>query len=153
MERSIHEEFLERPENRRIYQQESLLVDVTELLAEVMDKKKMNRAELARAIGKSKAFVTQVLSGNHNMTLRTVADLFGAMRCDVIVQAVPCAEDREGVPDLDLTTPSGHYAFLSYHFAQQAKAALPRPPAPTKSKDRGPASALQSLPPGMNMSA
>jgi transcriptional regulator with XRE-family HTH domain len=153
MERSIHEHFLQTPENQRLYQQEKLLVEVTELLAEVMDKKKMSRAELARAIGKSKAFVSQVLSGNHNMTLRTVADLFGALRYDIVIHALPYVGDEEEVPDLDLSLPSGRYAFLSYHFAQQAKAALPRPLAPTKSKDRGPASVPQSLPPGMNVAA
>lgn len=141
MESSNHEHFLQTPENRRLYQEEKLLVDVTELLAEVMDKKKMNRTELARAIGKSKAFVTQVLSGNHNMTLRTVADLFGAMRHDAIIQAVPCEEDREGVADLDLSTPSGQYAFWSYHFAQQAKVAIPGPQARVKPEDLTRASA------------
>jgi transcriptional regulator with XRE-family HTH domain len=89
MNREVHDKFLQTPENRRLYRQEKLLVDVTELLASVMQTKGMSRAELARAIGKSKAFVTQVLRGNQNMTLRTVADLFGAMRHEVVVQAQP----------------------------------------------------------------
>ena len=97
MDREVHSKFLEAPENRRLYQQEKLLVDATELLASVMEKKNMSRAELARAIGKSKAFVTQVLRGNQNMTLRTLADLFGAMRHELAVQALPFVEDR--VPD------------------------------------------------------
>ncbi len=147
MERSVHEQFLKAPENQRLYQQEKLLVEATELLAEVMGKRQMSRAELARAIGKSKAFVTQVLRGNQNMTLRTVADLFGAMRHDVIIQAVPCEEDREGIADLDLSTPSGQYAFLSYHFAQQAKVAIPGPQARVKPEDltRAPASLDMAL--------
>jgi len=153
MERSIHEQFLETPENRRLYQQEKLLVEATELLAEVMEKKKMTRAELARAIGKSKAFVTQILRGNQNMTLRTLADLFGAIRHEVVIQALPYVEDGEGVPDLDLSSPSGRYAFWSYHFAQQAQAALSRPAAPAQSKGRRRAHAPQTAPPGINLAA
>ena len=94
MERAVHEQFLKTPENRRLYQQEKLLVEATELLAEVMERKNMTRAELARTIGKSKAFVTQVLRGNQNMTLRTLADLFGAMRYEVILQALPYHPNR-----------------------------------------------------------
>ena len=153
MERSVHEQFLKTPENQRLFQQEKLLVDVTELLAEVMDHRKMSRAELARAIGKSKAFVTQVLRGNHNMTLRTVADLFGAMRHDVIIQAVPCEEDREEIADLDFSTASGQYAFLSYHFAQRANAAASGARGAAKPKDRRPASMTAALPPSMTVGA
>ncbi len=109
MDREVHDKFLRTPENRRLYQQEKLLVDATELLALVMERKNMSRAELARAIGKSKAFVTQVLRGNQNMTLRTLADLFGAMHHEVVVQALPFAEDR--VPDLDYSSPWAGYRF------------------------------------------
>lgn len=153
MERSIHEQFLGTAENQRLYQQERLLVEVTELLARVMEKKEMNRSDLARAIGKSRAFVTQVLRGNHNMTLRTVADLFGAMRHDVVVEALPYTGDEGGIPDLDLNSPSGYYAFWSHHFAQQARAALPRPSTKTRSKRKDSTHGTQVLPPGMNIAA
>jgi len=129
MERAVHEQFLKTPENRRLYQQEKLLVEATEFLAEVMERKNMTRAELARAIGKSKAFVTQVLRGNQNMTLRTLADLFGAMRHEVVLQALPYPEDAEEVPDLDLSSPFGYDAFWS-HFARQARTAGSRVTSP-----------------------
>jgi antitoxin component HigA of HigAB toxin-antitoxin module len=153
MERSIHEQFLETPENQRLYQQEKLLVEVTELLAKVMDKKEMNRSDLARAIGKSKAFVTQVLRGNHNMTLRTVADLFWAMRHDVVVEALPCVGDEGGIADLDLDSPSGYYAFWSHHFARQAQAALPRSAARGQSRAKSARRAQEVMPPNMNVAA
>lgn len=124
MERSIHEQFLEKPENRRLYQQEKALIDATELLTEVMERKQMSRADLARAIGKSKAFVTQVLRGNQNMTLRTLADLFGAMRYEIIIQALPYPEDQTQIPDLDASSPFCYNRFWSQHFARQAQAEL-----------------------------
>jgi len=83
------QEFLEVPEYRRLYEQERLLVDANELLVMVMKKKGVSRAELAKRLGKSKAFVTQVLRGNHNLTLRTLADLFGALEYQVVVDAQP----------------------------------------------------------------
>jgi antitoxin component HigA of HigAB toxin-antitoxin module len=89
--KSAFEQFLDTPENKRLYEQERLLVDVTELLTAVMDKRRINRAQLAQRLGKSKAFVTQVLRGRHNMTLRTLADLFGAMECRVDLQVSPMA--------------------------------------------------------------
>jgi transcriptional regulator with XRE-family HTH domain len=83
------QEFLEVPEHRRLYEQERLLVDANELLVMVMNKKGVSRAELAKRLGKSKAFVTQILRGNHNLTLRTLADLFGVLEYRVVVEAQP----------------------------------------------------------------
>jgi hypothetical protein len=83
-------EFVE--ENKALYQQEELLLEVTELLASVMDDNDVSKAELARRIGKSKAFVTQCLSGSQNLTLRTLADLFLALGYRLQLGAVPSAQ-------------------------------------------------------------
>jgi transcriptional regulator with XRE-family HTH domain len=85
--KTAQEEFLASSENRKLFEQERLLVEATELLSELMEKKRVSRAQLAQKIGKSKAFVTQLLRGNHNMTLRTVADLFGALDHEVCLKA------------------------------------------------------------------
>jgi transcriptional regulator with XRE-family HTH domain len=87
--KTVQEEFLESPENRRLFEQERLLVEATELLSELMEKKKVSRKQLAQRIGKSKAFVTQLLRGNHNMTLRTVADLFDALDYQASLKCQP----------------------------------------------------------------
>lgn len=55
-------------------------MSATELICELMQKKNVSRADLAKRIGKSKAFITQVLHGTRNMTLRTLADLAGALK-------------------------------------------------------------------------
>jgi transcriptional regulator with XRE-family HTH domain len=93
-EKTEHELFLDNPENRRLYEQERLLVEVTESLTDAMREKKVNRAQLAQALGRSKAFVTQLLRGNHNMTLRTLADLFNALEYQICLKAVPRGEER-----------------------------------------------------------
>jgi transcriptional regulator with XRE-family HTH domain len=83
-------EFVE--ENRALYQQEELLLEVTELLASVMEDNRISKAELARRIGKSKAFVTQCLSGSQNLTLRTLSDLFLALGYRLQTGAVPTSQ-------------------------------------------------------------
>jgi transcriptional regulator with XRE-family HTH domain len=87
--KSAYEQFLEKPEHQRLFEQERLLVEATELLTEILEKEKVTRAQLAQRLGKSKAFITQVLRGNHNMTLRTLADLFGAVDRRIALSAEP----------------------------------------------------------------
>lgn len=74
---------------RRLFEQEFLLVSATELISGLMQKKKVSRSKLAERIGKSKSFVTQILRGQHNMTLRTLADLAWALDARVHLQDMP----------------------------------------------------------------
>lgn len=59
----------------RLVAQETLLFDAAERVAELISDADISRTELAKRLGKSKGFVTQVLAGDRNMTLRTLADL------------------------------------------------------------------------------
>jgi transcriptional regulator with XRE-family HTH domain len=76
-------------EYERLLAEEALILDSTELISELMHEKGLTRAELAKLIGKTRAFVTQVLAGNRNMTLRTLADLAFALDARVNVVAQP----------------------------------------------------------------
>lgn len=87
--KSFYEQFIESSQNGELLQQEELILQVTELLAEVMHLRGVNRAELAEKIGKSKAFVSQILRGNQNMTLKTLASLFFALDYKLNVKAIP----------------------------------------------------------------
>ena len=75
--------------NRRLLRQEDLILDVTELLSAAMEEKQISKSELAARLGKSKGFVTQVLSGNRNLTLRTIADIADALGFRVRVGREP----------------------------------------------------------------
>ncbi len=78
--RSDYAEFMTRStQTRRLLRQEELILEATEGLVEAIDAQGLSRSELARRIGKSKAFVSQALSGRRNMTLRTLADLGDAV--------------------------------------------------------------------------
>ncbi len=66
---------------RRLLKQEELILDVTEMLCRVMIENEISRSELAERLGKSRAYVTQLLSGGRNLTLRTLSDLADALKC------------------------------------------------------------------------
>ncbi|HEY2120649.1 MAG TPA: helix-turn-helix transcriptional regulator [Candidatus Acidoferrum sp.] len=67
----------------KLEKQEQLLFDATELISRAMEQQGVSKTELAKRIGKSKAYVTQVLGGQTNMTLRTLSDLAAALGYDV----------------------------------------------------------------------
>ena len=79
MSKSGYEQFIEAPSRRRLVEQESLILEAAEFLTVLMAKEGVTRAELARRLGRSKAYVTQVLRGSNNLTLRTLAELGTAL--------------------------------------------------------------------------
>ncbi len=76
----------------KLLQQEELILEATELLATIMSENGISKADLARRLRKSKAFVTQCLNGGQNLTLRTLADLFGAIGYKLELGAKPGAQ-------------------------------------------------------------
>jgi transcriptional regulator with XRE-family HTH domain len=62
-----------------LVEQETLIADAGEIVCELLEAEGIERKELAHRLGKTKGFVTQVLSGERNMTLRTLADLAFAL--------------------------------------------------------------------------
>lgn len=64
---------------QRLYARESLIYNVTEDLLVILEDKGVSKSELARRLGKSRAYVTQVLSGSSNMTLGSLSDFCFAL--------------------------------------------------------------------------
>lgn len=63
----------------RLYQQERAIEYVTAMIGRLMKKKGVSRSELAQKLGKTPAWITQVLDGEHNKTIRTLSDLLWAL--------------------------------------------------------------------------
>ena len=63
----------------RLVRQEELILDVTERLTKALLDAGITRAELARRLGRTPGFVSQVLGGGRNLTLRTIADIAAAL--------------------------------------------------------------------------
>jgi transcriptional regulator with XRE-family HTH domain len=84
-------------EDARGLRQEELIVEVTEALARALRTSGLKQADLADSLGKTKGFVSQIMGGGNNLTLRTLADVSGAIGCRVQVKLVPenkCAVAR-----------------------------------------------------------
>ncbi len=79
MPESRFEQFAAKDSNKSLLEQERLILAASELISQLMEEQGVNKATLAQRIGKSRAFVTQALSGSRNLTLRTFAELAGAL--------------------------------------------------------------------------
>jgi transcriptional regulator with XRE-family HTH domain len=91
--KTILDEYLEDEEFRRLFAQEDLIMEVTETLCELLEKEKVSRKELAERLGKTKGFVSQLLNGGRNLTLRTVADILHVLGYKIAIK--PFKEERK----------------------------------------------------------
>jgi len=82
-----HARLMENPEYRRLFAMEGLVTDAAELVARLMAEAGVSKAELARRLGTSRAHVTQLLGGETNMTVRTLAELAFALGAEVKLDA------------------------------------------------------------------
>ena len=79
------QEFRDDPE----FQTELLLLDINEQIVERMVARGIRRSELAQRLGSSRAFVTQLLNGKPNLTLKTLVQVAHALGMAVDVQLRP----------------------------------------------------------------
>ena len=63
----------------RLVRQEELILDVTERLTVELLQAGVTKAELARRLGRTPGFVSQVFGGGRNLTLRTISDIAVAL--------------------------------------------------------------------------
>jgi transcriptional regulator with XRE-family HTH domain len=82
-------------DHERMLDQERLILHATEAIVGLLIEQSVSRQELANRLGKSKGLVSQLLSGERNMTLRTLADLGHALGVRFSVRPVPVSA---GVP-------------------------------------------------------
>lgn len=75
----------------RLLAEEGLILDATELLSELMERQAVTRAELATRLGTTKSYVTQLLAGSRNMTLRTLASAGYVLDAKIQLHAAPTA--------------------------------------------------------------
>ena len=87
MQENLAKKLQKDPELEKFYQQEKLILGITELIAELMEKEKINKTKLAELLGVGKSHITQLLDGTTNMTLRTISDVFTALDSELIVNA------------------------------------------------------------------
>lgn len=93
-----HEILMEDPEFRRLLTIEALVTEASEIIARLMAEQDVSKADLARRLNKSRAWVTQLLSGKANMTVRTLAEVVYALDAEVKLNAQPPSWKMAGRP-------------------------------------------------------
>lgn len=84
-----HEALMEDPEFRKLLAIESLVAEAAESIARMMAERHLSKADLARRLKKSRSWVTQLLSGETNMTVRTLAEVMYALDGEVTFHIQP----------------------------------------------------------------
>lgn len=59
----------------RLLREQELILQTNETIHAMMGRRKITKAELAKRMGKTPAYVSQILAGDRNLTLRTIADI------------------------------------------------------------------------------
>ena len=81
----------------KAFAREELVYNVTEDILVALEDMDITKKELAHRLGKSRSFVTQVLSGVRNMTLGTLSDIcFSVGIRPKITLVIESQEKREG---------------------------------------------------------
>src|SRR5258708_26705797 len=97
MTKTLVERYVEDPVHMRQFQQERAIYEVTELLESVIKETEISRTELAKRLGKSKGWVTQLLDGEANKTIRTIADALAVLGKELHFYATPlCVSNANG---------------------------------------------------------
>ena len=94
MSRTWIDRLTETTENKRFFQQEKTILEVTELICELMDEQGISRTELAKKLGYTKGYISQLLDGTANMTLRTLSDVLFALGNELKARAVSLLRDE-----------------------------------------------------------
>jgi transcriptional regulator with XRE-family HTH domain len=102
MAKSFIQKLVSDEQGRRLYFREDLIFEITEAICKTMREKHVTKAELSRRAGVSKSNITQLLSGDHNMRLTTVADLLYALDSKLQISTVPL--DSESI--LEMAAPT-----------------------------------------------
>ena len=96
---TLIERLTSTPDDKRLFEQERVIFEVTELISTLMEEHGVSKADLARKMKTSKANITQMLDGRRNMTLRTLVDVvfqFDASLC-ITTRSLACGEEWRDV--------------------------------------------------------
>ena len=89
MHRENYRKLIEETEASPDYWIEVTTGDFTDEIVRVMQERNLSRADLARALNTSPAYVTKILRGNANLTLRSMAKLALALGMKVRLHLAP----------------------------------------------------------------
>ena len=71
------------------YRLEKILIQLGEDICRLMRDQQISRAEVAERLGVSRAYVTKVLNGNPNLTIKTLLKLSDALGRELAIRFAP----------------------------------------------------------------
>ena len=81
-------------EGTALYWEEKSILDFTIDLYNLMKKRGVNRKELAGRLGTSPAYITRVLKGDANFTIKSMVKLVRALDGSLTIHVIPKEENR-----------------------------------------------------------
>jgi transcriptional regulator with XRE-family HTH domain len=124
------EEFFREARESQDYWEFGAILDFTEAMVREMDRQQITRAELARRLGTSPAYVTKILRGDANFTLETMVKIARALDTELrLALSPPTTPSRQSAP----RRPAGHPTVARASEVREPKTRWPaRPPAKRK---------------------
>lgn len=74
--------------NKKLFARTALIENVTEDLMLAMEDLEISKTQLARKLGKSKSYISQILNGSRNMTLNSLSDLCFELNIEPKIQII-----------------------------------------------------------------
>jgi transcriptional regulator with XRE-family HTH domain len=87
---SFDDIFAKAQDNPRFWEEMSIL-DFTESVAKQLESLNFTRMDLASKMGVSPAFITKLMCGKNNFTLRTMVKVARSLDCELTIRLVPNA--------------------------------------------------------------
>jgi transcriptional regulator with XRE-family HTH domain len=81
-----------------VFVAEGLMLDVATTVWAVMKRLGLSQRELASKLGKHPAYVSRILNGSHNLTLKTIAEVAVALGQQVRIEIEPQASAEDSAP-------------------------------------------------------
>jgi transcriptional regulator with XRE-family HTH domain len=108
MKETYFEEDMKRWEDDPMSRTEEALILLNEEICAIMEEKGISRSELARRLGKTRAYVTKILNGVPNLTIETLTRISLALGAKLEIKMTPLSEsiEEEHVP---MVNESGNY--------------------------------------------
>lgn len=72
-----------------VFTEEAAIFEFTENIVLHMEQLRMNRAQLAKRLNTSKAYITKILNGNANFTIKSMAAIAHALGCELTIGLRP----------------------------------------------------------------
>lgn len=76
-------------ENTNDYQTEALQLKINEKILELLQTRKMNKTELAEKLNCSKPYITKLLNGGENLTIKKMVEIAFVLNCNLDIDFIP----------------------------------------------------------------